>query len=42
MKAYADLGVSRLIMVTNEAMSTDLRDIERFVKKCLDDVIAKL
>ncbi len=42
MKAYAALGVSRLIAVAHEAMSTDLRDIERFIKKCQDDVIARL
>jgi probable F420-dependent oxidoreductase len=42
MRAYAALGVSRLIAVAHEAMSTDLRDIERFVKKCRDDVIARL
>jgi hypothetical protein len=42
MKAYADLGVSRVIAVAHEAMSTDLKEIERFVKKCLDEVIAKL
>ncbi len=42
MKAYADLGVSRLIAVAHEAMSTELNDIERFVKKCLDEVISRL
>jgi len=41
-KAYADLGVSRIIMVTNEAMSTEVPVIERFVKKCLDEVIGRL
>ena len=42
MKAYADLGVSRLICVAHEAMSTEIKDIERFVKKCRDDIIARL
>jgi probable F420-dependent oxidoreductase len=42
MKAYADLGVSRLICVAHEAMSTDVKDIERFVKTCRDTVIARL
>jgi probable F420-dependent oxidoreductase len=42
MRAYAELGVSRLISVAHEAMSTDLKDIERFVKKCQDEVIARL
>jgi probable F420-dependent oxidoreductase len=42
MKAYADLGVSRLICVAHEAMSTDIKDIERFVKTCRDTVIARL
>jgi probable F420-dependent oxidoreductase len=42
MKAYADLGVSRLIMVANEATSTELADIERYVKNILNHVIAKL
>jgi probable F420-dependent oxidoreductase len=41
-KAYADLGVSRLICVAHEAMSTELGDIERFVKTCQDNVIARL
>jgi probable F420-dependent oxidoreductase len=41
-KAYADLGVSRVIAVAHEAMSTDLGQIERFVKKCLDEVIARV
>ena len=42
MKAYADAGASRLIMIANEALSTDMRDIERHVKKVLNEVIAKL
>jgi hypothetical protein len=42
MKAYADLGVTRLIAVAHEAMSTEIADIERFVKKCQDEVIARL
>jgi probable F420-dependent oxidoreductase len=42
MKAYADLGVTRLIAVAHEAMSTDLGDIERFVKTCRDEVFARL
>jgi probable F420-dependent oxidoreductase len=36
LKAYADLGVSRVIGVTNEAMSTDIKDIERWVKTSID------
>jgi probable F420-dependent oxidoreductase len=42
MKAYADLGCHRLIGVAHEAMSTDLKDIERWVKTCLDEVISRL
>jgi probable F420-dependent oxidoreductase len=42
MKAYADLGVSRLVITAHEAMSTDLADIERYVKKCRDEVYARL
>jgi len=42
MKAYADLGVSRLIIGAHDALSTDLGDIERYVKKCRDEVFAKL
>jgi len=42
MKAYADLGVSRLIIGAHDALSTDLGDIERYVKKCRDEVIARL
>jgi len=42
MKAYADLGVSRLVIGAHDALSTDLGDIERYVKKCRDDVFAKL
>jgi probable F420-dependent oxidoreductase len=41
-KAYADLGVSRVIAVAHEAMSTELADIERWVKQVQDRVIARL
>lgn len=42
MKAYADLGVSRLIIGAHDSLSTDLGDIERYVKKCRDEVFARL
>jgi probable F420-dependent oxidoreductase len=42
MKAYANVGVSRVIMMADEAMSTDPRAVERFVKKVLNEVVAKL
>jgi probable F420-dependent oxidoreductase len=42
MKAYADLGVTRLIGVAHEAMSTDVKDLERWIKTCQDTVIARL
>jgi hypothetical protein len=42
MKAYAELCASRLVMSAREAMSIGLADIERFVKSCRGEVIAKL
>ena len=41
-KAYAELGVTRLIIAAYEAPSTDLAQIERFVRKCRDDVMDRL
>ena len=41
-KAYADLGVTRIVTVANEAMSSEIPQIERFIKKIQDDVIARL
>ncbi len=42
MRAYAALGITRLIAVAQEAMSTDIKDIERFIKTCQDTVLARL
>jgi probable F420-dependent oxidoreductase len=41
-KAYADLGVTRILMLADEAMSTDVGDIERYIKTCQDEVISRL
>ena len=41
-KAYADLGVSRILMMAEEALSTDVAEIERYIKTCQDDVISRL
>lgn len=41
LKAYADLGVSRVIAVAHEPMSTDIKDIERFLRET-QDIIASL
>ena len=41
-KAYAELGVKRLIIAAHEAPSTDLAEIERFVKTCRDNVMNRL
>jgi hypothetical protein len=42
MKAYADIGVSRFLVVPHEAQSTELSEIERFIKRCQDEVLARL
>lgn len=43
MKAYADAGATRLLITpSGEAQSTDLKVLERFIKRCQDEVIAKL
>jgi hypothetical protein len=42
MKAYADLGVARLLLTPHEAMSNELPVIERFIKRCRDEVISRL
>ena len=42
MKAYADLGVSRFIVLPHEALSDELPAIERFIKRCQDEILARL
>ncbi len=41
-RAYADLGVSRIIVGAFEAGGTEPADIERFVKRVQDEVVARL
>ena len=41
-RAYADLGVTRLITGAFEAGGTEPKDMERFIKRVQDEVVAKL
>src|SRR5476651_229371 len=41
-RAYADLGVSRILVGAFEAGGTEPADIERFVKRVQDEVVARL
>ncbi|HTJ64963.1 MAG TPA: LLM class F420-dependent oxidoreductase [Alphaproteobacteria bacterium] len=41
-RAYADLGVSRIIVGAFEAGGTEPADMERFVKRVQDEVVARL
>jgi len=42
MKAYAELGVNRFVIVANEAMSTELSVIEAFIRKVREEILPRL
>jgi probable F420-dependent oxidoreductase len=42
MKAYADVGVRRFVLAPQEAGSAELPDLERFIKRCQNEILARL